>query len=490
MSKTSDLRREATDAVRAQKWDRAIECYRRLCEVDTSNASIRNELGDVHLKRGDVADAIGAFSTAATLYCAVGLTNNAVALHKKILRHDPNQLDSLWGLGDIRLQQNHEAEAASAFLEFLGRADQVTEAGRDGFVRRCEELIDRMSDDLDILSRVEAIFRGWSLAGPLARVLLAKAMQAQEAGEFAVRDKYIEHARESYGLVDELEEYRRLQEIIAGPVESPAVDPGTIELDAVSPDEGGEDRLELDADGIDLGFDFDEKELSGAVERVSGPVSPVDEEAASPEPSEAPTDEEVEVHDDSTSDVVAPDQGAADEGEEAPVSEDPAESTSGVDLLEEILSDPSFDVVADAESQVDTIAREMEGQIAGSVDASDHAGLYELGIVYMDMALNEQAIEAFDRAAQGPDQQLKAMEMKGTCLLRCDRVDEAMGVFEAALAIPGHPERAYAGLHYGVGSCHELRGEVSAACESFERVSRIDAAFGDVKSRLSALRTS
>ena len=496
MSKTSELRRQATEAVRSQKWERAVSLYEKLCERDAGNAGFRNELGDIWLKMGRAPEAIECFATAADLYRHVGLTNNAIALHKKILRHDPNRLDSLWQLGEIQLDQGHDIDAVARFLEFLGRVDQVPVAERGAFVQRCTELVELLGEDLQVLTRLEAVFEQLQEDGERARVVLVKARLAHEEGEFDVRDRYLQHAREIFDGAEGLPEYGQLRALIDGPPEdeSDVPEEGTSSASAEATD-----RIELDEAGLDLGFDFDEKELSGVVEAVSGEVAPLLEEGRIASGTHAPIGATGE-DEDGVHDANEPVEDAPEDARENPAEENSAdsavevsgslsadaapESGGSIDLLEEILSDGNFDVRADEERQVDTIAREMQGQIAGQVDPEDHAGQYDLGIVYLDMGLHEQAIDAFERAAGGVEQELKALEMKGTCLLRLERIDEAAETFETGLAIGGHPERAYLGLRYGIGACHEARGEFDRAREAFEAVCAIDESFLDARERL------
>ncbi|RKZ15444.1 hypothetical protein DRQ53_08995, partial [bacterium] len=173
--------------------------------------------------------------------------------------------------------------------------------------------------------------------------------------------------------------------------------------------------------------------------------------------------------------------------QEPAAAEKPAQESAGeegVDLLAEILADESFNVSADEGRQVETIAEEMQGQIGGDLDASDFGGQYELGIVYMDMALFDQALAAFKAAARGENYRLASLEMQGTCLLRLSRDAEALEAFQGGLAIEGAPEKAYLGLLYGLGCCLELRGDAGEAGEYFKRVAAVDANFLDVSSKL------
>lgn len=514
MSKTHELRKKALEAVRDRDWDRAVKFYERICTADSGNGSPRNELGDIYLKIGDVENAIAQFQEGARLYQEFGLTNNAVAVHKKILRHDPNHLHSLWVLGEIRLAQGLEAEASTAFMDFLARAENVAESERDAFVARALQLLDRLGDDPEILSRLDAIFAHYDRGQERAQVLVAKARLAHEAGELEVRDKYVEHARAAFSYLDALPDFVRLRTLVDGPP-AQAGDDATqstaeiVDEPILAASTDGEERFELgDEDlqleppsgmsvpvamddlDIDLGFDFDESELSGAVQRVSGstvavePVAAIPpardpEETMFPDPETSTTSEEADVdipdvrEQESTVEPVA----TAATGEEATV-----------DLLSEILADESFDTKEAEQRQIATIEEEMRGQIGGQAGADDHAAQYDLGIVYMDMGLFEQAAEAFARASAGESDRLRAIEMQGTCLLRLGRSTEAMAAFQSGLAVPGYPGRSYLGLLYGVGLCHEAEGRAVEAVDYLERVAAVDDSFLDVGSRLQGLR--
>jgi len=510
VSKVNELRRRATEAVRGRKYDRAIELYGKICDLEPSNGTPRNELGDLYLKTGSTLEALDSFSLSARLFSEFGLTNNAVAVFKKMLRHDPNHLDSLWGLAEIRREQGLDADASAGYLEYLSRADQVPDAGRAGFYDQAEKLIGSMADDMEILSRLEEIYRAAERGEDVAKVLIAKARQAHIAGEHEVRDLYIEHAIESCDICESLPAYHDYLDEIApvdysaeekepgtaetarsGVADADAVEgsampePGVIELDGAGVDEfwtdppvtdddpavedpaatddgygAGPKTVVLNTDALDLGFDFEADALDEAVANHAAPTTIIGA-----------------VGED---DPVSPDPDTWD----APEAEDDEPASGTLNLLDEILADGSFDVVEDQRQQVEMIAREMEGQIAGDVDTSDHGGQYELGIVYMDMGLFERATEALDLASRGENYRLGSLEMRGTCLLRLGRDTEAMESFREGLKIEGQPDNAYLGLLYGVACCLELHGELEEARDHFRRVVQVDAGFLDASNRL------
>ena len=65
MSKVNELRRRATEAVRGRKYDRAIVLYGKICDLEPSNGTPRNELGDLYLKTGSTLEALDSFSLSA-----------------------------------------------------------------------------------------------------------------------------------------------------------------------------------------------------------------------------------------------------------------------------------------------------------------------------------------------------------------------------------------------------------------------------------------
>ena len=519
MSKVNEIRRKASDAVRGRQYDRAIQLYLKICQVEPTNGTPRNELGDLYLKTGNTPDAIESFSLSARLYHDFGLTNNAIAVFKKILRHDPNNLDSLWGLADIRREQGMDADASTGYLDYLSRAEQVPEAGREEFFKRAGDLLNTMADDLEILSRLEEIYRAEDRGNDVARVLIAKASQAHLEGELEVRDRYVEHAREACEILDSLPAYHDYldvvdpveyaegedETVVCDPEDEPVRESGVIELDedpavfdvgtsrgVELPEESAPKTVAINTEALDLGFDFQPDELDEAVSRsvpivedleIEGPLPdmgsgsmPVATPAVDGEHLDSPSAED---------EVVEAVAESIEDAEDGP--RDHPEPTGSMNLLDEILADESFDVGRDEESQVNTIAEEVGGQIAGDVDAGDFGGQYELGVVYMDMGLFDQAIAAFDAAARGEDYRLGALEMQGTCMLRLGRDRDAMDAFHKGLEIEGAPEKAYLGLLYGVGCCHELREAPDQALDFFHRVAEVDERFLDVADKLEQL---
>jgi tetratricopeptide (TPR) repeat protein len=527
VSKITELRREATEAIRARHFEGATKLYERICGLDGSNPGYRNELGDIFVKMGNVPSAVENFEKAIELYMAVGLTNNAVAVHKKILRFDPDRLDSHWGLADIRRRQGLDTEASASFLEFLERADGIQERDRDVFLDRCALLIENMPDDLQILSKLEEIYQKWGLAEERARILICKARLAHASGESGVAEHYIARARELVARLDSIPEYADLPAAAhgrheggatpaaapahapapayaSGPavaqpaayaptrgaggahISAPAPAPATAHAHVAThaPPPGAADaptassRSVPEIAGHDLNFELD--------------LDTRDESGAAPTPSVQLTQELV--HQVGT----AARQGAPSSAAEtaspqrapAPAAGTPRPEGGGFNLLDEILADGDrgLDLNHTDQQQVHAIVRDLQGQVGSEVAPDDYKGQYDLGLVYMDMALYEQAIAAFDLAAAGDDGRLKALEMKGVCLRRMGRLDDALATYREGLRVAGLPARFYLGLLYEVGNCLEELGRFDEALDYYGRVAALDAGFLDVQKRLTRLQ--
>lgn len=490
MSKLTDLRRKAAEAARAKNWSVAIQLYERLCGHDSSNGSIRNELGDVFLKSGDVPRALESFTAAGKLYLSVELTNNAVAVLKKVLRHDPDHLESLWQLAQIRLGQGLEADAARNVNAFLDRAPRVNDRTREFFLARCQDLLEGAGEDVELLDRLEHIYTGWKMPHEQARCAMAKALAAREAGEDDIAERYVGRARELVAELASLPEFGRWERPAGdAPAARGSVEPGVVDLGATpvgSPEPGvveidatGEIELEdIDLDAgdepdSDIEIEIDLDDAAGEI--TGGPTQPrgkrsafepglVDLDAAEPE---APADE-------AAADEAAP---AGDGG-----------SAEGQDFLDALLGDDSgIDREETDQSQVDTIARDVAGQLGGDIAPDDFEGHYQVGLVFIDMGLDDQALEPLRRAAEGEEIRLRALEMQGSCLRRLGRHQEALDAFQSGLKVPGHSGRSYLGLLYGTGATYEELGDGEKAREFFARVAETDPSFQDVRERLAQL---
>ena len=66
--------------------DRALKDYQALLEADPRDTNIRLKIGDLHLRRGETGEAIGAYLKVGAQFMKDGFDAKAVAIYKQIAR--------------------------------------------------------------------------------------------------------------------------------------------------------------------------------------------------------------------------------------------------------------------------------------------------------------------------------------------------------------------------------------------------------------------
>ncbi len=157
LSKLSTLKHEAYQAGKKKNWAQAIMFYEQILEQDKNNPTVMNELGDLCLKSGDPQRAISYFLSAAAKYRSTGLLNNAVAIYKKILRHETGNLNAHWYLSETRAGQELLAEGEIHAVHFLAGSETIPSDIKEIFLKRCKTLFETYPKSRVVLSRLSQI---------------------------------------------------------------------------------------------------------------------------------------------------------------------------------------------------------------------------------------------------------------------------------------------------------------------------------------------
>lgn len=162
-----------------------------------------------------------------------------------------------------------------------------------------------------------------------------------------------------------------------------------------------------------------------------------------------------------------------------------AEAEQKVDLLAQILSDEGSSKQDHEDSQLAAITSDIGAQVGGG--EQDPASLYEMGMVYLDMGLFDQAVESFEKAAQDDDYVLRGLEMAGITLLKAQRPGDAVRSLQRGREIARPGTREHLGLSYHLAQAQEQSGREDAALDLYQEICSVDPGFLDVKSRLAEL---
>lgn len=99
---------------------KAIAVYKKILKLDPSRYSVYQELGDLNAERGLVNNAVSDYLTLSKLYLKDGRTREALAVYRKIVDLDPTNLNARQRLAELCLQENFRDDAVKAYFH-LGK---------------------------------------------------------------------------------------------------------------------------------------------------------------------------------------------------------------------------------------------------------------------------------------------------------------------------------------------------------------------------------
>ncbi len=112
--------------VQQGKLDQAVAEYQAILRTDPNNCNVLNALGDLSVRIGHKAEAIGYFKRLGEVYRLDGLHVRAIAVYKKILRLDPSHMEASLACAEMYAEQGLTSDAK---LQFQALADQCVRNG-------------------------------------------------------------------------------------------------------------------------------------------------------------------------------------------------------------------------------------------------------------------------------------------------------------------------------------------------------------------------
>ncbi|HJU06381.1 MAG TPA: tetratricopeptide repeat protein [Nitrospiraceae bacterium] len=99
---------------------KAIAVYKKILKIDPSRYKVYQNLGDLNAERGLINNAVSDYITLSKLYLKEGLVRDALAVYRRIVNLDPANLDARRRLADLCLQEGLREEAVKTLLQ-LGK---------------------------------------------------------------------------------------------------------------------------------------------------------------------------------------------------------------------------------------------------------------------------------------------------------------------------------------------------------------------------------
>ncbi|NWG12915.1 MAG: tetratricopeptide repeat protein, partial [Acidobacteria bacterium] len=120
--------RDAEKFVLQGKIQQAINEYLKIIRIDPDDVLTMNTLGDLYLREGRITEASKCFAAVAQNYTSNNFLLKAIAVYKKILNSDPNNLEINKVLAELYVRQGLMVEARHQFLRI---AEICTREGKN-----------------------------------------------------------------------------------------------------------------------------------------------------------------------------------------------------------------------------------------------------------------------------------------------------------------------------------------------------------------------
>lgn len=98
------------------QYGEAIAEWKKLAAEAPHDGSVHNSIGDLHLRRNATSDATASFLLAAKAFQAEGATLKAIAAYKKVLKCDPTRFEVYRHLGDLNADRGLISSAVQDYL--------------------------------------------------------------------------------------------------------------------------------------------------------------------------------------------------------------------------------------------------------------------------------------------------------------------------------------------------------------------------------------
>lgn len=172
------------------QYDAAIAEWRKLAGETPNDGSIHNSIGDLHLKRNAMPEAITAFLQAAAGFRSEGATLKAIATYKKILKVDPTRYEVYRHLGDLNAERGLLSSAVQDYLT-LGKYYLKERKGKEA-LEVYKKIVSQDPSNLDAQQRVAELCLQENLQDEATKVYLQLGRERSAQGRYdEAKDAYL-----------------------------------------------------------------------------------------------------------------------------------------------------------------------------------------------------------------------------------------------------------------------------------------------------------
>jgi tetratricopeptide (TPR) repeat protein len=150
------LKQQAAALELKKQPEKALALYQQLLTehggTDDVDVALRNRVGDLHLRVGQIDDAIALFERSADEYALSGFLNNAIALCNKILRQRPGHVPTLRRLARFSAEKGMVVDAQRHYLSVAEALEKLGQHGEA--LKALSEFAELSPEDVHVRSVV------------------------------------------------------------------------------------------------------------------------------------------------------------------------------------------------------------------------------------------------------------------------------------------------------------------------------------------------
>jgi tetratricopeptide (TPR) repeat protein len=193
MQDKATIIREAQKYLAKGQIDKAISEWEKLVS-GSPDGNTFNTIGDLYLKKGDKKSAVESFLKAANYFRQEGFSLKAVALYKKVLNVNTTDADALYALGEL---SEEKGLATDAIKYYLATADSLSKEGKkDRLLDIYQKILSLSPSNVPLRNKVAEIFLKEGLTADAAKEYLHIAKIYDDKNDIPKATEYYQKVRD------------------------------------------------------------------------------------------------------------------------------------------------------------------------------------------------------------------------------------------------------------------------------------------------------